>query len=118
MLRACASVPACSRAVARGAAPYARALATKRVPLIRFLGKRSKLLPSAAPTPAPASAPASGAGGAARAAPFAELSWDDPALADALYGRPRLSDDELEAVNSGGASLVSFRVKEMHALVP
>ena len=59
-----------------------------------------------------------GAGGAARAAPFAELSWDDPALADALYGRPRLSDDELEAVNSGGASLVSFRVKEMHALVP
>ena len=41
-----------------------------------------------------------------------------PALADALYGRPRLSDDELEAVNSGGASLVSFRVKEMHALVP
>ena len=32
-----AALEQCSRAVARGAAPYARALATKRVPLIRFL---------------------------------------------------------------------------------
>ena len=44
-----ASVPACSRAVARGVAPPARALATSACRSIRFLGKRSKSSPSAAP---------------------------------------------------------------------
>ena len=49
--------------------------------------------------------------------PPRELSWDDPVCETAFFGRPLVTEDELEAVNSGGATQVAFRVKETQVMV-
>lgn len=67
------------------------------VPLIKFLGKRSLLKQEAPPPPQPSPE--------AAAAPPAPPQGRPPVLHDFyLYVRPNVSEEEIDAVQSGGAS--------------
>jgi len=77
------------------------------VPLIKFLGPRSKLKRSEQPAPAPAAPPVAAP---KPPAPTSVLP-STPGVKDitevgAFYGRPALTEAEIEAVASGGASLL------------
>lgn len=77
----------------------------KRVPLIKFLGKRS-LLKNAVPTSA--AAPMKTASPINVKKPVKEGNGVDfrTLTGGAWFGRPELSESEIEAIESGGASLI------------
>ena len=72
----------------------------KRVPLIKFLGKRSLLKAKAAPAASPAAPSSASAGYDLH--PVASM-YDE--YDTAHLGRPLLTEAEMEAVETGGASL-------------
>lgn len=81
------------------------------VPLIKFLGKRSLMqaadhaAPRAKLTTTTTAAPAGSKTVAATRQPM--LHAADVLALGAFYGRPRVTEEEIEAVQSGGASLLS-----------
>ena len=78
----------------------------KRTPLIKFLGKRS-LLKNTAPTPAAAPMKT---GPSIVKKPVKDGNGVDfrTLVGGAWFGRPELSESEIEAIESGGASLLEM----------
>lgn len=104
-----ASVPAPASAPASDPAPTT-ASEVQRKPLIKFLGKRSligKDIPAAASaaqmarTGAAATGPAPGRYEDLKSTPGSKTFDEMPAM----FGRPSLSEKEIEAIESGGATL-------------
>lgn len=95
-------------AAAAAAAPIVAAAASSghRVPLIKFLGKRSLLKKTPAAPTAATSGAAAAAAGAAAARVVKEGNGEDfmSMPGGAWFGRPKLSEAEMEAIESGGAS--------------
>lgn len=82
-----------------------------RIPLIKFIGKRSKL-----PKGKASSKPTQSDQAAAQPPESASKPKKKPTGVDfftlkggALYGRPKISEAESEAIESGGASMLSFK---------
>jgi 2-oxoglutarate dehydrogenase E2 component (dihydrolipoamide succinyltransferase) len=99
---------AASQPAAASAAAAAASHTGGRTPLIKFLGKRS-LLKGAASSSSAAGKVSAGAQPVARPTPVAKVVKEGNGVdfatlkGGAWYGRPRMSDAEMRAIESGGA---------------
>ncbi|KAJ8602617.1 hypothetical protein CTAYLR_010202 [Chrysophaeum taylorii] len=87
-------------------APAVAAPKRAHVPLIKFIGKRSALNSQDQPPPAAAPKPPAAAPLPSPPAVASSPGAKDILDVGAFFGRPRLTDEEIEAVQSGGATLL------------